>query len=958
MNLPSTPATPVASASANDNHNVERDPVFAVMTAMTAHYAAAWNKTDELRALKREKLMVHYAWTSETIAKFKIGFDDGSVVEHLRREGFSRENILATGAFYVDSYNHLVSRFLGRIVFPYLDDAEVTRYFAARQTAFTPAWTKDGTDITPKYVKTKVHAETKEGEDGDGISPAVENIIWSTHERPKQDVGIIAEGIADAISAAQAGYAVRSPVTTQFKADDAGALDGLTRRWSVAVLVPDQEANGEGMRGAVKTAAKLIATGRDIRIAVLPHAEIAAAAVRRVEELRKGKIAAGTTPSAGEIKEAGGWKIDLNELLAAPAEAKALYESAIAASSDESKGKVIIEMNALRAARKEELRVLVESARPALELLIDNLPNKPSPDDWKTNIAEVTEIIAGVRDHGEREAWLEALKKKVGGSIKVLRSMAERDSNIPQENPVASVLTGLRFFRIVTGRVFTVLDGEAVPVDGEAFAAWVSHACRAQKGLVVSATNIQDATRAVIGIPSRLPAGIAPVRYAYDPSGNGIWVDLADHSRRYVHVTGSKVTIETSCPVAFYRPNGTAAMPVPNLVERPEECASVLADYWQFLCLDDEYHAALFAFIMSAARPMEHPKTTALTRYTVAVFNGEHGSGKTSRQMFVRRMIDPREPASMRIPDKLDDLTIYCEQSAAVSLDNQSGLSGSMSDALCRVATGDGNIKRSLYCTRDIAIFRGSRPILVNGITDVITRDDLLDRSLVIRVSKPEVNRTDDELEAQFHALAPSVLGALLYCMSEALANGVETNVNSSIRMLQAARWAASAEVAAGFESGGVEAAYLRAREEAVALAADDPFVTALLAIVPPGATWKGTMSDLKDALLANVEEPDATTGKSTKKAPRDFPATTHAVRSAFNRKQPALRALGLDVVKKGERTPTSSKKAMLTLVRKAESVVAPLTDDVSGPTHPITTDTVMSTIVPVVEPYLTLDDV
>ena len=92
--------------------------------------------------------------------------------------------------------------------------------------------------------------------------------------------------------------------------------------------------------------------------------------------------------------------------------------------------------------------------------------------------------------------------------------------------------------------------------------------------------------------------------------------------------------------------------------------------------------------------------------------------------------MDPREPASMRIPDKLDDLTIDREQSAAVSLDNQSGLSGSMSDALCRIATGDGNIKRSLYHTRDIAIFRGSRPILVNGITDVITRDDLLDCSL------------------------------------------------------------------------------------------------------------------------------------------------------------------------------------------------------------------------------------
>lgn len=60
----------------------------------------------------------------------------------------------------------------------------------------------------------------------------------------------------------------------------------------------------------------------------------------------------------------------------------------------------------------------------------------------------------------------------------------------------------------------------------------------------------------------------------------------------------------------------------------------------------------------------------------------------------------------MKMPDNVDDLTIYCENSAAVSLDNQSTLSETMRDALCRVSTGDGNVKRSLYTTRDLAIFR------------------------------------------------------------------------------------------------------------------------------------------------------------------------------------------------------------------------------------------------------------
>lgn len=948
MSKLSTPAMPVPGPASSANDNIHTDPVFAAMTAMAAYYASAWDKAAELRALRRDRLMLHYGWSAETIARFKVGFDDGGVVDHLREQGFSREAILSTGAFYVDSYNVIVSRFLGRIVFPYLDDGGTARYFVARQTVLTPVWTKDGRDATPKYVKTKVHAETKAGDDDDGISPAVVNVIWSTHEPQKQPFGIIAEGIADAISAAQAGYAVRSPVTTQFKADDADVIDQLTRGWKVPVLVPDQEANGEGMKGALKTAAKLIAKGRDIRIAILPHDEIVNAAEVRAADVRKAKIAVGTTATDDEIKKASAWKVDLNELLAAPSEARAIYARVAAESLPEERTAIVGEIKTLRAERKDALRTLVENAQHALEVMIADLPPKPTPDDWKTSIRAVTETIAFIRDEGERAAWLDTLKKKVGGRISVLREMVERESNTPAENPVAAVLTHLRFFRIVTGRVFTVLDGEAVPVDGEAFGAWVSQACHAQKRIVVGKTAIDDATRAVVGVSNKLPLGIAPVRYAYDTAGNGIWVDLADVGGHYVHVTASNVSIAKACPVSFYRPAGTGAMPVPRIIAKPEECMAVLTDYWRFLVIDDENRAAVFAFLMSAMRPMEHPKTGALTRYTVALFTGEHGSGKSSRQMFVRRTMDPREPASMRIPDKLDDLTIYCEQSAAVSLDNQSGLSGSMSDALCRIATGDGNIKRSLYCTRDIAIFRGSRPILVNGITDVITRDDLLDRSLVIRVSKPEVNATDDELEQKFHELAPDVFGALLFCMSEALSAEATTPVDSSIRMLQAARWAASSEVSAGFDSGSVEQAYLRAREEALALASDDPFVMAILAVVAPGTTWKGTMTELTKLVVAHAEERDSDTGKATKKLPRDFPTTTAAVRSAFNRKQPALRQLGVEIVKKAERTATSSKSSMITLVRKAEPVAVPATDDASGATtEPVTTNGSARPLVP-----------
>ena len=321
MSSPSS-ATPPASADATDNSNQHKDEihverVFAVMTAMTEYFASTWNTSDELHKLRSERLQLHYGWSLETIEKFKIGFDDGKVVAHLRERGVTREEILSTGAFRVDSYDHLLSRFEGRIVFPYVDEKSTTRYFTARETPLTPRWSKDGKDFTPKYIKLPVHKEAKDAETDDGISPLVQNVIWTTHDTPrKQAVGIIAEGVADAISAAQAGYAVRSPVTTTFKESDAEVIDALISGWDKAVLLPDMESNESGITGALKTAKKLIGKGRDIRIAILPCESIKAAAEARVEAVHRERLAEGKTATDEELRKVGDWKIDMNEFSA------------------------------------------------------------------------------------------------------------------------------------------------------------------------------------------------------------------------------------------------------------------------------------------------------------------------------------------------------------------------------------------------------------------------------------------------------------------------------------------------------------------------------------------------------------------------------------------------------------------------------------------------------------------
>ncbi|KYF87809.1 hypothetical protein BE20_25015 [Sorangium cellulosum] len=495
----------------------------------------------------------------------------------------------------------------------------------------------------------------------------------------------------------------------------------------------------------------------------------------------------------------------------------------------------------------------------------------------------------------------------------------EDDTGGGKKGGLTSIIGRLRFFRILTGRVFTVISGEAVPIDSERYIEWISAAALRTLKSVVTRDKIKNATTAVVGPRNRLPLGDAPIRYAYDPKDLTIWIDLADPQGRTVHVTpsGSTVCAKGECPIAWYRPDGTAPMPVPVIPASDDGCQAQWAEFWDLQQKEDQTErVASFAWLMAAARPMVQPQTGTLTRYPVGAMTGEHGAGKTSAMEILRTIVDRREPASVKLPrqEKIDDMTIHAEQVAVLAYDNASHLSAEHSDHLCRIATGSGDVKRSLYCDRDLAVFRGSRPAIINGITDFVTRDDLLDRSVLIRQTKPKVRKLDSVLAREWSRIYPRVLGALVYCMATSLARAEETIVDPAIRMLEAAQWAAASEQTAGFEEGAVSRCYMATREHATDMAAEDTFVEALLEIVPRGSSVTDTGAGILRRILEAWEKEHPRT-----KAPDEWPRTPRGLRAALDRRKSALEALGLTIsYASGQRTETSSSARTITLSREA----------------------------------------
>ena len=94
-----------------------------------------------------------------------------------------------------------------------------------------------------------------------------------------------------------------------------------------------------------------------------------------------------------------------------------------------------------------------------------------------------------------------------------------------------------------------------------------------------------------------------------------------------------------------------------------------------------------------------------------------------------RALVDPNTASLRSEPREPRDLMIAANNGWVIALDNLSGIQAWQSDCLCRLSTGGGFSTRTLYENDEETIFDATRPAIINGIDDVATRADLLDRS-------------------------------------------------------------------------------------------------------------------------------------------------------------------------------------------------------------------------------------
>lgn len=360
-----------------------------------------------------------------------------------------------------------------------------------------------------------------------------------------------------------------------------------------------------------------------------------------------------------------------------------------------------------------------------------------------------------------------------------------------------------------------------------------------------------------------------------------IFLDLGNKHWQVIHINRHKWSVYDydQVPVKFVRPK--ALLPLEMPIGNGE-----LSDLRKLINVSDNDWVLVVAFLLSCFQPKG--------AYPILFVHGEQGSAKSTACRLIRQLIDDNiSPVRAKARDE-DALLIAAKNGAVVALDNLSFIDDSLSDSLCRLTTGAGLSKRSLYTDSDETILNVKRPILINGIPELASRGDLLSRSLILHLPSidDDHRKTESQINEQFEKLRSSCLGGLLNAVVSALENQDQIRPDKLPRLADFFSWVVAGAEAAGLEKGQFESVYRKRLKATNRQAIDNSLIGSAIAEFANRLTeaWTGTTMTLLQE-LGNQQDPEM---RHQLQRERSWPKTPRALGGQLRRLSPDLRRLGI----------------------------------------------------------------
>jgi hypothetical protein len=517
---------------------------------------------------------------------------------------------------------------------------------------------------------------------------------------------------------------------------------------------------------------------------------------------------------------------------------------------------------------------------------LDGLVERTAADPGAPFAPEALERLAALKK--ENRAAFEALRaqlKKAACRVTVLdEAIAEENGEAGGRGPTqADVLIELaqeaELFHAPDGTGFADLNvnghRETWPIRAKGFRRWLARRFfEATQGAPSS-----EALQSALNVIEAKAHFDAPERIVYIRVGGldgKLYLDLGDEKWQAVEIDTTSWRVIDSPPVRFRRAAGMKPLPIPVKGGSVETLRS-------FLNVQSDNDFVLVVAWALAVLRNRGP-------YPVIVLSGEQGSAKSTFSAILRALLDPNTAPLRALPREDRDLFIAASNGHVLAFDNVSGLPAWISDTLCRLATGGGFAVRQLYTDQDEVLFDAARPVILNGIEDIVTRPDLADRAVFLTLEPipEERRRPEAELWAAFEAERLRILGVLLDAVVQGLRRLPETRLEKPPRMADFALWATACETAL-WPAGTFCSAYCGNRDEAVEGVIDaDPIAAAVRIVMATRTEWTGTASDLLGALAEAAGERVA---KS-----KTWPDSPRALAGRLRRAAAFLRKIGIEI--------------------------------------------------------------
>ena len=409
-------------------------------------------------------------------------------------------------------------------------------------------------------------------------------------------------------------------------------------------------------------------------------------------------------------------------------------------------------------------------------------------------------------------------------------------------------------------------------VDSSGFRDWLAFLAHSEMDTAPSSEVLKACINALAGTAKFKGEQHAPALRVAETT-DGYWIDLGDADWRAVLIADSGWLIAAHPPVKFIRTKTTRPLPEPAR-------GGDVGQLWTLVNVPEGERLLVLAWILESLR--------AGTPYPLLELTGEQGAAKSTAQRILRGFIDPSEVALRSRPKTVEDIFVAAGNNHLLSFENLSGLSNDQSDALCTVCTGGGYSARQLFTNGEESVLKAHAPVVLNGISPVVLRPDLLDRT--VSVSLPVITHrvTEGEIERQVTECAPRIFGGLLTLFADTLRMlpKVQIAAHDLPRMADFCRLGEAMSQTLGHPDGTFVTLYTAHRREAISRTLEaSPVAQAIVTFVERGGAHHGPVNHLLTRLNELKPEHER----------EDYwPRSPKGLADALRRYAPALRQVGI----------------------------------------------------------------